>query len=52
MTDFDWRGLADTLGTLLTTWGLKVVGAIALLIIGRTLRFLQHWVKPFLQLWR
>jgi small conductance mechanosensitive channel len=36
MTAFDWRGLADTLGTLLTTWGLKVVGAIALLIIGRT----------------
>jgi len=35
MTDFDWRGLLDTIGTLLTTWGVKVVGAIALLIIGR-----------------
>ena len=50
MESLDMAGLLEQIGTLVTTWGLKVVGAIAVLLIGRAVaRKLRRGVRGVLE---
>lgn len=50
MESFDLSSVATQLGALVTTWGLRVIGAIAVLIIGRWLaRRLRTGVRRVLE---